>query len=145
MKNIIEEDYKCYDKLDAAYYATDSEAEKESIRKALKAFKQEVLDKGPAYNTYFWAYAKMKLRKNDYIDFSEVIWEDEIPGMVEALKNLGFDRFSVSSNCSGMVETAWIFEQNGCTLEGIIEINSAYKEIVTEEFEKAHAFLFRIN
>ena len=69
----------------------------------------------------------------------------KIPVYIETLKKLGFKNFTFSSTWSSAVETAWIFTQNGCSLKGLIEINSPYKDFMGEGYEKAHGYLFSID
>jgi hypothetical protein len=65
--------------------------------------------------------------------------------MIESLKALGIEKFTFSSTWSSSVEVAWLFTQNGCTLEGLVEINGKCKQTFSDDFEKAHGFLFSIH
>ena len=42
-------------------------------------------------------------------------------------------------------ETAWLFQKAGCTLAGLIEINSQHKAFMSDEYEKTHGYLFKLN
>lgn len=55
------------------------------------------------------------------------------------------EAFTFSSTWSSAVETAWLFQKAGCTLAGLIEINSQHKAIMSDEYEKAHGYLFKLN
>ena len=43
-----------------------------------------------------------------------------------------------------MVGTAWLFVQNGCKLEGMVEINGTYQAFMSDEYERVPAFVFSI-
>jgi hypothetical protein len=43
------------------------------------------------------------------------------------------------------VKTAWLFQENGCTLESLIQINDGFKDFKTGEKTKIPAYLFKVN
>ena len=95
-----------------------------------------------------WAYrlfAEQQERGNDYIDLHDAFEDWEVPVCIETLRKLGFKKFTFSSTWSNAVETAWIFTNCGCTLKGLIEINSQYASLTGEGYEKAHGYLFSID
>ena len=100
--------------------------------------KTEDDDFGFAYRLY----KQMKECGNEYIDLSIAI-HDEV-GVLQTLRKYGVERFTFSSGWSSAVESAWIFQQNGCRLEGLIELNSIHKDWTTGEREKVHGYLFTI-
>lgn len=64
--------------------------------------------------------------------------------IAEKGKAYGIEKFTFSSSWSSAVETAWLFTQNGCRLERIVEINGSHKAFMSDEYEKAHGYLFSI-
>ena len=74
-----------------------------------------------------------------------MVWDKDVECLIACMRDNGIDHFTFSSGWSSAVETAWLFQQNGCTLEGLIEINSRHKHFFTGEQEKAHGYLFRLN
>ena len=70
--------------------------------------------------------------------------DDKVAGLIENLRNLGIEHFTFSSTWSSAVETAWLFKENGCELEGLVQINSRYTSFRKNEYEKAAAYLFRV-
>ena len=97
---------------------------------------------------FCWAYRlfeEQQERGNAYIDLHDTMQDAKISVYIETLKKLGFKNFTFSSTWSSAVETAWIFTQNGCSLKGLIEINSPYKDFMGEGYEKAHGYLFSID
>ena len=65
--------------------------------------------------------------------------------LVACMKECGIEAFTFSSTWSSAVETAWLFQKAGCILAGLIEINSQHKAFMSDEYEKAHGYLFKLN
>ena len=84
-------------------------------------------------------------RGNEHIDLNEVIWDKDVESLIQLLRENGVEYFTFSSTWSSAVEIAWLFTQNGCTLEGLVEVNSPYTNTFTGEREKAHGYLFAIH
>lgn len=148
MKNNFAEEYakeqELFQQYDAAAKAHDKEAMVMS-RNAYRAFCKQISEKGDAYAKVYRWYADAKGRKNEYIDFNEVIWAHHVPGLIACLRDCGIEKFTFSSTWSGAAETAWLFKQNGCKLEGLIEINGQNTDFHGNEFEKAHGYLFSLS
>ena len=90
-------------------------------------------------------YEKARENQNMYIDFNEVIWDNEIQSIIKILRDNGIEKFTFSSTWTSAVKTAWLFTQNGCTLEGLTEINEGYEDFITGKIKKAPAYLFKLN
>ena len=82
---------------------------------------------------------------NEHLDISEVVWDKDVESLINCLRENGIERFTFSSTWSSAVETAWLFQKAGCTLSGLIEINSQHKAFMSDEYEKAHGYLFSID
>lgn len=148
MKNNFAEEYvrdrAIRDAYDAAKDAND-EAGKAKARADHEAFKEHMMQKGDAYR---WVYDLYKLARdagNEYIDFHDVIWDKDVPAKIASLRELGIEMFTFSSKWSSTVETAWLFLQNGCTLEGLIQINSQFSKFMSDEREQIPAYIFKVN
>ena len=87
-------------------------------------------------------YKQMKECGNEYIDLSFLI-HDEV-GVLQTLRKYGVEHFTFSSGWSSAVESAWIFQQNGCKLEGLVELYGLNRDWTTGEREKVHGYLFRL-
>lgn len=123
----------------------DDEAGKVAAREKHYAFEEDLEEKG---NEFCWAYRlfeEQQERENAYIDLHDTMKDSSIPVHIETLRKLGFIHFTFSSTWSSAVETAWIFTQCGCSLKGLIEINSQYKNFMGDGYEKAHGYLFSID
>jgi len=72
---------------------------------------------------------------NDYPDFSEVIWEEDIEQILKDCKTYGISEFTISSNFSGLIKTIAAFEDLGAKMEGITRVNSRYADWSTGKHE----------
>ena len=145
MTKAFAEDFKRARELRKAIDVAGKPEEEQAAREAYREFRVELEDKGTAYNRFYRAYADAQNRSNACIDFSECIWEKEIPQMVADLKRFGITEFTLSSTYSSIVKTAWIFQQNGCSLEGMEEIKGHCRDFETGDYEKVPAFKFKVN
>ena len=126
MMNIFEEAYRGIQEAKRAYATATNTAEQDAAR----------------------AIYKQATAKLDGLSSTEQrIWSayDEVEGLVACMKKYGIEAFTFSSTWSSAVETAWLFQKAGCTLAGLIEINSQHKAFMSDEYEKAHAYLFGLN
>ena len=146
MKHTLEQVYTREEELERAYEAykaAGDEAGMEKARKEYQAMEKEVLETEDSdFGFAFRLYKQMKECGNEYIDLSIAI-HDEV-GVLQTLRKYGFEHFTFSSGWSSAVESAWIFQQNGCRLLGLIELNSIHKDWTTGEREKVHGYLFSI-
>ena len=84
-------------------------------------------------------------RGNEYIDLHDVVWDKDVEALIASLRENGIEYFTFSSTWSSAVETAWLFTENGCTLEGLVKINGQSKAFGNEEYEKIPAYLFAVH
>ena len=89
-------------------------------------------------------YEKARENQNMYIDFNEVIWDNEVQSIIKTLRDNGIEKFTFSSTWTSAVKIAWLFTQNGCTLEGLTEINEGYEDFITGKNEKDPRISFQI-
>ena len=140
--NIFEETYRKEQEMVRQFDATDDEEERETIREAHERLMEGISEKGNIACIVWRAFETAKERGNEYIDFSEVITDSDVRGLLRCLRENGIKRFTFSSTCA--VLTAWYFTQEGCSLEGMVEINGLEK-LFSEEREKIPGYLFRVN
>ena len=148
MKNTFAEDYAAYKSIDAAYIAAQADGDEAGMEKAredYRAWSAGIEAKGQDYTKIFRLYMDARKVGNTYIDLHDTIWDKDVKGLIEAMRALGVDRFTFSSTWSSAVETAWLFQKEGCSLEGLVEINSQHQAFMSNEYEKAHGYLFRVN
>ena len=143
--NTLAEDYGIFKACAAEYDAAENEEAKEAARKKVQELYAQVDARGEDYVRLYKLYESAQERENEYIDLNDCIWDKDVQGLIDSFRKYGIDHFTFSSTWSSAVETAWLFLQNGCTLEGLIEINSQYKVFASDEHEKAHGYLFKVN
>ena len=129
MKNNFAQEYAREEAIRAAYNTakeTGNEAGIEKAKADMRSLNEEIGAKGDAYAFVYRLYQEMKEAGNEHIDLHDTI-RDEAK-MIETLA----------------VESAWIFQQNGCRLQGLIELNSPHMNWFTGTREKVHGYLFSI-
>ncbi len=94
--------------------------------------------------TIWKAYKTSRDYENEYIDFNDNIRAEDVEDLVSGMKDRGIKAFTFSSVWSKAIETAMLFQQTGCTLMKLVEINGHYETPLGIELEKAPAYLFKI-
>ena len=144
--NNFELEYAREQAIRAAYQINKHRGDKsgmEEARSLMRKFLDDIDAKGHAYAGGYNLYKAMREAGNKHIDLCGPIHDPK--KTVEQLKELGIDSFTFSSRWSSAVETAWVFQQNGCRLEGLIELNGSDNDwFGTGEREKVHGYLFSI-
>mgnify|MGYP000913404395 CR=1 FL=1 len=143
MMNIFEEAYRGIQEAKKAYATATNTAEQDAARAIYKQATAKLDGLSNTEQRIWSAYETAKDCGNEYIDLNDTIRDDEVEGLVACMKKYGIEAFS--STWSSAVETAWLFQKAGCTLAGLIEINSQHKAFMSDEYEKAHGYLFKLN
>ena len=89
--------------------------------------------------TAFWAYRKSIDAENDLIDFSEVIWDEDVEPIAETFRQNGITEFTISSTFSDVIATLVAFDKQGFKMAGITEVNANYTDWMTNERAKVPA------
>lgn len=145
MMNIFEEACRGIQEAKRAYAAATNTAEQDAARAIYKQATAK-LDGLSSIEQRIWnAYETAKDCGNEYIDLNDTIRDDAVEGLVACMKEYGIEAFTFSSTWSSAVETAWLFQKAGCTLAGLIEINSQHKAFMSDDYEKVHGYLFKLN
>ncbi len=143
-KNIFEEAYAGIQEAKRVYSAASDDAGRDAAR-ALYKKATESLEGLEGTELRIWkAYETSRDCGNLYLDISDSVSDEAAPNLVACMRDYGFEAFTFSSTWSSAVETAWIFQKAGCRLAGLVEINSQYKEFDSDEYEKAHGYLFKL-
>ena len=82
-------------------------------------------------STAFWAYRKSIDAGNDLIDFSEVIWDEDVEPIAETFRQSGITEFTISSTFSGLIPTLAAFDKLGFKVTGVTEVNANYTDWMT--------------
>ena len=145
MMNIFEEAYRGIQEAKKAYTAAANTAEQDAARAIYKQATAKLDGLSNIEKRIWSAYETAKDCGNEYLDLNDTIRDDAVEDLVACMKEYGIEAFTFSSTWSGAVETAWLFQKAGCTLAGLIEINSQQKAFMSDEYEKAHGYLFKLN
>jgi len=89
--------------------------------------------------TVFWAYRHTMRNGNELIDFSDVIWDEDIKAIADTLSENDIAEFTISSTFSGLIKTLVEFEKYGFKMTGTTEVNANYKDWQTGEYAKVPA------
>ena len=146
MKNIFEESYLKELEIRAAYDVADAagnEDGKETARAAIRELWNGMEAKGKACARLYREYTEARDKGNELLDLRDAIWDKDVAELIRAIRENGIERFTFSSGWSSAVETAWLFLENGCRLEGMIQINGS-EDIFHGGYKKAPAYLFSI-
>ncbi len=145
MKNIFEETYKGIQEAKKAYEAA-ADKEGQDAARALYQKATASLEGMNGTELRIWrAYEAAKDCGNEYLDINDMVSDETVKSLITCMKEHGIEAFTFSSTWSSAVETAWLFQKAGCTLAGLIEINSQHKAFMSDEYEKAHGYLFKLN
>ena len=83
--------------------------------------------------TLFWAYRNSITAGNEQIDFSETIWDADIPEITRTLKENGISGFTISSTFSSLIPTLAEFAKHGFQMAGLTEVKANYTDFQTQE------------
>ena len=96
-------------------------------------------------STAFWAYRKSIDADNNLIDFSEVIWDEDIDAIVQTFADNDITEFTISSTFSSLIPTLAAFDKHGFKMAGITEVNANYTDWQTGERAKVPAIRMERN
>lgn len=83
--------------------------------------------------TLFWALRDKEEAGNDLINFSEVMWDCDIPEIAETFDESGIKEFTISSTFSGLLDTMVSFDKLGFKVSGLTTVKARYKDWETGE------------
>jgi hypothetical protein len=144
-KNNLAVDYARYEDIKAQFDAAETEEDKAVARETYGALMADIATKGKDYMWVFRLYDDAKAKGNEYIDLHDALQDEQVEGLINSLRKNGIEKFTFSSTWSSAVKTAWLIQKNGCTLEGLVEINSAHPDSFNSEYEKVPGYLFCIH
>lgn len=90
-------------------------------------------------STAYWAYYRSQESGNDLVDFSEIIWDEDVDPIAETFKQEGISEFTISSTFSGLIATLAAFEKHGFQMAGITEVNAKYRDFRTHDWARIPA------
>lgn len=111
-----------------------------AVEKALAS--KEAYKASGINSTVCSAYKESKISEKEFIDFNNVIWDNEVLEIVKQLKEFDVKQFTISSGYSNLLDTVQVFVDNGCTVKGLIKINK--KSNWNNEVEQIPALLIEL-
>lgn len=129
-----------YNKADEA----DNSEELATIRNDYKDWEVRCKEMGEDFCRVFRMYETAQDVGNEFINVSEVYEYQDVPSMLKLFKEYGIEQFTFSSGWSSAIKAVWEFTQNGCVLEGMVEVNTIHTKFLSDEHEKVPAFLLRV-
>lgn len=147
MTNTFASIYARHQEIKAEYEAAKAAGSEEDIAQAHsdhRALMDSVEATGKAFTRIYRMYEDAMDVGNDYIDLAEIREYQNEAELIAGFREYGIEAFTFSSNWSSAVDSAWAFTQNGCTLQGMVQINSQHKTFEGDGYEKKNAFLFKV-
>lgn len=78
-------------------------------------------------SSYFYqAYFNLKETKNEFIDFDDVMFEDNTLEVIENLKHFGINEFTISNKSTALMHNLKLFQDAGAKIDGLVTINSQF-------------------
>ena len=91
---------------------------------------EEINDKGVKLEdvginrTFYWAYIRTQKTTNKTIDFSDVIWENDVKGIIKNCKEFNIKAITVSSTFSSLIDILAEFEKQGAKVKGVTKVTA---------------------
>lgn len=146
MKNIFADLYQQHKDLKARFEAAKAQADNAGMEQARadhRTFRDAIDANGSDFAILYGLYQDAMDAGNEYIDICEVYQYSNEAALIANFREYGITAFTFSSGWSSAIKSAWEFTQHGCTLQGMVQINSGYTDY-NDEPEKRSAFLFKV-
>lgn len=144
-KNLFEEVYEGIQEAKKAYYAASDEDGQNAAFAMYEKALEKVKGLRGAESRLWKAYETARDCGNEHIDICDAIAPKSVKHLIACMREYGFEAFTFSSSWSSAVEIAWLFQKEGCTLAGLVEINGQHKAFLGDGFERIHGYLFKLN
>ena len=144
MTNTFEEAYQKVQESKRMYDNSTTKEQENAARKLYHEVGDKIEELGQDACSIYRQYQISRDSGNERLNLYDVIWENSVENFVRIMRENGVEEFTFSSTWSSAIEIAWLFQKNGCQLEGLIEINSQYKQPFKDEYERVPAYLFRV-
>ena len=143
MKNIFETSYELVLEARKGYGAVTDDDKKIAVANYRKA-QNNIKELGEFAQKIWRQYKDSRDYGNIYLDFHNIILDEEIKFLVDCMRENNVEYFTFSYSGSSKLKTVQLFQKNACALEGLIEINSCPTIFGRRKSDKTHAYLFRI-
>lgn len=143
--NIFEKTYKIIEEEKKRYLEAVNEEAKEEVVLNIKNIIADIRLVGEK-ESQIWSYYKTSRDVgNEYLDINGFFWDKDVEPFVECLKKNEVEYFTLSIDGTDTLDIAGLFQENGCTAEKLLKINTQYAIPMTDEYEKRYALLFKVN
>jgi len=78
-----------------------------------------------AWRMWYW-------NEREEMNFDDFVWEHEAKDFIDTLRAAGVKTFTVTNQSTSLMENMHLFQQNGCTLMGLCEVEE------TDEWNRKH-------
>jgi hypothetical protein len=78
-----------------------------------------------AWRMWYW-------NEREEMNFDEFVWEGDAKDFIDTLRAAGVKTFTVTNQSTSLMENMHWFQQNGCTLMGLCEVEE------TDEWNRKH-------
>lgn len=144
MESIIERIYQEIKPMMDQYHAATNVYDRMSIRDSYNKVMTGLSDFGEIALRVFSEYKYAKDNGNELLDINESVHDKDVKPLIDTFRALGIEKFTFSATYCGAVDIAWLFQQNGCKLLGLVEINGE-ESLESNEHKKLHGYLFSVN
>ena len=142
-QNAFERAYQNEQRAITAFDAAKNDKEKEKARELHNETFGQIGNLGE-FAVHIWReYQISRECGNLNLNLSEIVWDHQVPEIVACMRATGIESFTFSGTYTEAIRTAWLFEQEGCVLEGFVEINSKYTDAYGDSL-KVPALQFRV-
>lgn len=89
--------------------------------------------------TFYWAYIRTQETTNEILDFNDVIWENDVEGIIKNCKEFGLKEITISSRFTSLIDILAEFEKQGAKLVGLTQVTSRFYACGTNNYELINA------
>lgn len=90
-------------------------------------------------HTFYRAYQWSTQTTNELLNFSDVVWEDDVPEIIKNCKECEIKEFTISSTFSGLLDVLAEFEKYGCEIGKLTKITTSFTDTFTGKPEVKNA------
>lgn len=94
--------------------------------------------------TFYWAYIRTQETTNENLDFEDVIWENDVEGIIKNCKEFGLKEITISSRFTSLIDILAEFEKQGAKLAGLTQVTSRFYACGTNNYELINAVKIEI-
>lgn len=94
--------------------------------------------------TFYWAYIRTQETTNEILDFNDVIWENDVEGIIKNCKEFGLKEITISSRFTSLIDILAEFEKQGAKLVGLTQVTSRFYALGTNDNEVINALKIEI-